>query len=229
MSLKFYYDLMSQPSRAVYIFLKANKIPFEDKPVALRKGEHLTEEYKKLNPFQKVPFIDDNGFILNESVAILKYLSHKFDIGDNWYPKSDLKRQAKVDEYMNWQHINTRLNAAMIFQHLLLLPRITGKPVQEKQMARFKKGLIESVGHIDKYFLGSQPFLCGDKLSVADLLGACELMQLHAVHEESFYTDNPVVKAWIERVRNRLAPHFDDAHKIIFRTRDIYPTLKAKL
>jgi glutathione S-transferase len=36
--LKVYYDSMSQPSRAVLIFLKLNKIPFEDKPVALMSG-----------------------------------------------------------------------------------------------------------------------------------------------------------------------------------------------
>lgn len=42
-SLKFYYDLMSQPSRAVYLFLKVNKIPFEPKPVAIRKGKWVSD------------------------------------------------------------------------------------------------------------------------------------------------------------------------------------------
>ena len=41
MALKYYFDLMSQPSRAVYIFLKANNIKFEAKPVALRKGNYI--------------------------------------------------------------------------------------------------------------------------------------------------------------------------------------------
>ena len=36
--LKLYYDLMSQPSRAVYLFLRMNNIPYTDKLVALRKG-----------------------------------------------------------------------------------------------------------------------------------------------------------------------------------------------
>ncbi len=36
--MKFYYDLMSQPSRALYIFLKNAKIPFDDNQIALRKG-----------------------------------------------------------------------------------------------------------------------------------------------------------------------------------------------
>ena len=38
--LKLYYDLMSQPSRAVFLFLKVNGIPFTEKPIAIRKGEN---------------------------------------------------------------------------------------------------------------------------------------------------------------------------------------------
>jgi len=36
--LKFYYDLISQPSRAVFLFLKATNIPFVAHKVALSKG-----------------------------------------------------------------------------------------------------------------------------------------------------------------------------------------------
>ena len=39
--LKYYFDLMSQPCRAVYIFLKVNKIPFEEKRIHIHKGEAL--------------------------------------------------------------------------------------------------------------------------------------------------------------------------------------------
>ncbi|XP_017877016.1 glutathione S-transferase theta-1-like [Ceratina calcarata] len=66
MSLKLYYDLLSQPSRALYIFLKVCNIPFEGKLVNLGKGEHLTSEYKKVNPFQKVPAIEHNGLNMFE-------------------------------------------------------------------------------------------------------------------------------------------------------------------
>jgi glutathione S-transferase len=66
MSLVYYYDLMSQPCRALYIFLKVADIPFESKEIALRKLEHMTNEYAQINPFKKVPVIDDTGFILTE-------------------------------------------------------------------------------------------------------------------------------------------------------------------
>ena len=66
MPLVFYYDLMSQPCRAVYIFLKASGIPFESKEIGLRKLEQTTEGFARINPFKKVPVIDDDGFILTE-------------------------------------------------------------------------------------------------------------------------------------------------------------------
>ncbi len=41
-------------------------IPFESKEIALRKLEQMSDEYAQINPFKKVPVIDDSGFILTE-------------------------------------------------------------------------------------------------------------------------------------------------------------------
>ncbi|KAK8736773.1 hypothetical protein OTU49_004639, partial [Cherax quadricarinatus] len=114
------YNLLSQPSRAVYIFLKTNDIQFESCHLNLLEGEHRTEEFAAINPFQLVPVIDDNGFKLTESIAILRYLHRQFNVADHWYPK-DSRIQARVDEYLEWQHINTRVNGSMFFQHKVWL------------------------------------------------------------------------------------------------------------
>jgi hypothetical protein len=42
MSLKLYTNLLSQPGRAVFLFLKANGIPFEFKLVNIAKGTFLS-------------------------------------------------------------------------------------------------------------------------------------------------------------------------------------------
>jgi len=66
MTLKLYYDLFSQPSRALYIFFKTCNIPFEKKIINLRKLEQYSLEYEQINPFKKVPAIEYNNFKLTE-------------------------------------------------------------------------------------------------------------------------------------------------------------------
>uniref|UniRef100_T1HYL8 GST N-terminal domain-containing protein n=1 Tax=Rhodnius prolixus TaxID=13249 RepID=T1HYL8_RHOPR len=96
--LKLYLDTLSQPCRSLLIFLENTKIPYEPIVVRLGKGEQNSPEFLKVNPLHQVPVIDDNGFILRESVAILRYLCReKKNVADHWYP-NDSKKQAKVDD-----------------------------------------------------------------------------------------------------------------------------------
>ncbi|GAB1597781.1 glutathione S-transferase theta-1-like [Argonauta hians] len=228
-NLKVYYDLLSQPCRAVHIFLKINNIPYVNKVVALRKAEHKTEEFTELNPFQKVPVIDDDGFIIRESAAILKYLTLKHKLADHWYPQ-DLEAQIRVDEYLHWQHFNTRLNAAMVFQHLLIKPQLSGNPISWKKVDFFRNEHAKTVEHLDKVFLHDGPYLGGlKKISICDIVGACELMQLNAVHEEGCYESNKNVNSWMQRVKKDLSPHFDEAHKIVYRAREVFGKTKSNL
>ncbi|KAL3857494.1 hypothetical protein ACJMK2_012160 [Sinanodonta woodiana] len=220
MVLQLYFDLLSQPSRAIYIFLRVNNIQFEAKEVSLRKGEQYTEEFKKLNPFSKVPFINDDGFILTESVAILRYLSLKYHVAEYWYPKSDVKAQARVDEYLNWQHQNIRFIESSIFREKVIVPRQEKKPINQSRVDQAKAILSVNIGLLETYYLNGRPFLCGKDISVTDILAVCELMQLVAVKEEDIYQSNDVVAAWIERVKSRLQPHFDLAHANLYAMRE---------
>ena len=65
--------------------------------------------------FPQVPVIDDNGFVVRESSAILRYLAQTKEIDPKWYP-TDPEGQARVDEYLHWQHLNTRAGCAMYFR-----------------------------------------------------------------------------------------------------------------
>eukprot|EP00126_Sphaerothecum_destruens_P009961 Sdes_comp20642_c0_seq3m15833 len=102
MVLKFYLDAASQPARSVLLFLRHNQIPFQEIPIRIAKGDTRKPEFLSINPQGKIPLIDHDGFILTESCAILKYLCSfpSFQVPNDWYPSKDLKKVAKVDEYL---------------------------------------------------------------------------------------------------------------------------------
>ncbi|KDR15740.1 Glutathione S-transferase theta-1 [Zootermopsis nevadensis] len=213
MPLKLYGNLLSQPSRAVFMLLKANQIPHEFKFVDMAKGEHLSEEYEKLNPLKKVPVIEDNGFILRESVAILRYLCREKNVPDHWYPK-DNKQQAKVDEYLEWQHLDTRLNCSMYFQHKFLIPLIKGEPPNEKKVAEFERRMKTTLGLIENVWLENTPYLTGNQITIADLLGVCEIEQPRIAGYDA-RAEYPKIAAWMEKVCQDLDPYYNEAHRIL--------------
>ena len=68
---------------------------FTPKLVKLHKGEHKTPEYLAMNPNGLVPVIEDDGFVLAESNAIVRYLAarHRSPL----WPE-DLRRRAEAEE-----------------------------------------------------------------------------------------------------------------------------------
>lgn len=236
MSLKVFGDLMSQPARAVVLFCRAAGINHEHVPIRVANGEHKTEEYTKMNPFQKVPTIKDGDFCLTESVAMFRYLAREKNIADHWYPKES-QAQARVDEYLEWQHLNTRAQCAQYFRFRWLIPMMKQSAPDEKMVAKLQKEMEQCLKNIEKIWLkdGSNKYLCGDKISVADILALCELEQ-PSMAGYDVRKDRPVLAAYMDRVKAELNPHYDDVHSLVYKMRDkfggdipgIYST-KAKL
>ena len=60
-------------------------LPYEKVLVDLSKGQQKEPGYLALNPVGQVPSLDDNGFVIRDSAAILVYLGAKYGKG-SWYP-----------------------------------------------------------------------------------------------------------------------------------------------
>ncbi|CRL04366.1 CLUMA_CG017459, isoform A [Clunio marinus] len=215
--MKFYYDLMSQPSRALYIFFKLNpNIPVTFIPVALRKGEHLEDAFKAINRFQKVPcIIDDDGWKLSETVAIFRYLNDKYQINEHWYPK-DIRTRALVDEYMEWQHNNTRMGCAMYFQVKWLIPMMSGNPPSESRLNFAKTHMENVLTLLENTWLESseKSFLTTKEISFADILAACELEQPKMADYDPF-EGRPRLSSWYQKVKQFTNPFYDEAHALV--------------
>ena len=57
--------------------LEEMQLPFELVGMDHPANDLSTDVYRKLSPFEQIPSIDDNGFVMSESAAIILYLAKK--------------------------------------------------------------------------------------------------------------------------------------------------------
>jgi len=96
------YVLPPSPRALKVIALKNHLgLECEMQVVDLGKDEHLTAEFAALNPNKKMPVLEDDGFVLWESNAILYYLAAKRPASGLW--PADPKRQADVLRWLSWE------------------------------------------------------------------------------------------------------------------------------
>jgi glutathione S-transferase len=141
--------------------------------------------------------------------------SNKNNIADHWYPK-DLQTRAMVDEYLEWQHNNTRIGCAMFFQFKWLIPLMTGNPPIESQVNMFQHQMEKTLDILETVWLDSshKAFLATNEISFADILAACELEQPKLANYDPF-AGRPKLNAWYQRVKSITNPFYDEAHAIM--------------
>lgn len=131
-----------------------------------------------------MPAIVDNGFQLSESVAIFRYLAKRNKISDPWYPK-DHQVRARIDEYLEWQHTNTRQTCTQFFILSYLKVRTIGSSPDDAQIiASARKQMSKTLDLLETLWLKPGHYISGtDQISFADVLAACELEQTSNLYE----------------------------------------------
>ncbi|CAG9133538.1 hypothetical protein JYU34_004460 [Plutella xylostella] len=99
MVLKLYAVSDGPPSLSVRQTLAALQLPHELVSVDYGAGEHLTEGYAQMNPQKEIPVLDDDGFFLSESNAIMQYLCDKYKRDSPLYP-TEAKARAIINQRM---------------------------------------------------------------------------------------------------------------------------------
>jgi glutathione S-transferase len=96
-------SLLPPSPRALKVIALKNYLGLECEMhiVDLERGDQLTPEYIAMNPNQKMPVLEDDGYVLWESNAILFYLTSKKPDSGLW--PSDVKRQADVLRWLAWE------------------------------------------------------------------------------------------------------------------------------
>ena len=161
---------VSQPVRAVIWPCLIKKCPFKLVPVAPGKGTR-NPEFLAMNPSGQIPAIDDDGFKMGESMAIMQYLAESRSWSDLW--PADHKERARISMYMHYHHRSIR-DASI----LLIAPLFKVKSyVPETEDVR-RRHLEEALRTLDNHYLSNSPYLAGKGLTLADLACYSELGQV---------------------------------------------------
>lgn len=156
-----------------------------------------TPEYGKLNPNRLVPTIDDDGFVLWESNAIVRYLARKHGSGTLW--PADLRTNADADRWMDWQA--SAANPALFGAFWNLVRCEPDKRDQAAIDASIAKS--ESMMAILDAALAGRTFVTGETFTMGDIPIACTAHRWFGLPCER--TPRPNVERWLARMRARPA------------------------
>ena len=196
--MKLYYHPVSTTSRPVLLFIQENNLKVDTQVVDLMKGEHVQPPYATMNPSKLVPMLEDGDWRLTESSAILKFLADKFDLPS--YPK-DLKARARVNERMDW--INTQLCRdlayGLVYPQIFPMHKRPTDDHQKGQLAWAQERARNWMQILDRSLIGSQPYLCGDKITIADYFASSFVSLAEFIRAD--FSPYPNLKRWYERMK----------------------------
>ena len=122
-----------------------------------------TPEYRAMNPNGLVPVIDDDGVVLWESNAIVRYLAGRYGAGSLW--PQDAAERAKSDIWMDWQTTAFYAAYADAFRLLVRTPPDKRDPaVIEASRAKTEV----KMAMLDEH-LARRAYLGGDHFGIGDL------------------------------------------------------------
>src|SRR5262245_9087638 len=98
--MRLYYHPLSANSRRAMMPALRLRAPVEFVPVDLVNGEQRGAPFLRMNPAGRVPLLEDDGFMLPESHAIMVYLADKTP-GQTVYPQ-DVRARADVNRWLFW-------------------------------------------------------------------------------------------------------------------------------
>lgn len=156
-----------------------------------------TPEYRKLNPNGLVPTIEDNGFVLWESNAIVRHLAAKHRAQGLW--PDDLTARAHADQWMDWTHTTFWPAIRSLFLGLVRTAPDKRDPLA-LEASRVKTAEVLSIADAH---LQSREYLAGAAFTIGDIPLGCGVWRWMALPIER--PEMPNVQRWFDSLTLRPA------------------------
>ena len=171
------------------------ELPYERVDAGGSFGVVNTQQYRNLNPNGLVPTIEEDGFVLWESNAIVRYLAGKHGQG-GVFP-AEPRTRALADQWMDWQVSLFWPTIRPLFMGLVRTPE-PQRDMQAIESARAKTA--ETLGILDAH-LASRRFLAGDAFTIADIPMGCSIWRWMMLPIER--PRQPNVERWFDALKQR--------------------------
>ena len=169
-------------------------LPFERMDAGMTFGVVKTPEYMAKNPNSVVPTLEDDGFVLWESNAIVRYLAATHGAGTLW--PTDPRARGLADRWMDWQQTSHNPSLTTVFWNLVRSPGAVSPAEFDAACAR-----IERAMDILEEALTRHAWLGGDAFTMAECALAPGVHRyLHLPMERK---PRPHVARWYEAVLQR--------------------------
>ena len=153
-----YRFVVSGHCHRVQLMLSLLEIPYEFIDLN-RDGSNQPDWFLEISPLGQVPVIDDNGFKLSDSNAILVYLVKKYSPNSGWLP-DDAVSSAKVQRWLSIAAGDLYYGPAIARFIKIFKTDIDYEAAYNKANALFK---------ILNDTLNDNNFLTGDAITIADI------------------------------------------------------------
>ena len=192
--LRIYGIARTRAFRALWM-AKELGLDYQHLPIEIGDAGARAPEFLKLNPNGRLPFIEDNGFVLFESLAITLYLAKKH-AGGRLYPGT-LEGEARAWQWSFWAIAEVDRGVNIWSLHAVRLPEAER---DAEKRGEALKVLVAPFKVLDEA-VAQRLYLLGNDFTVADLNVAAVIsraidMDLSAV---------PNLKVWLTRCLERPA------------------------
>jgi glutathione S-transferase len=164
-------------------------------------GRHFgvvnTPEFRQINPNGLVPTIDDDGFVLWESNAILRYLAAKHAAGTLW--PTDVRERARADRWMDWANSTLWPTMVPLFRAFMRTPEA------QRNAAAIEADRLETVEvlRVLDAQLAATEFVGGDTFTMGDIAVGCAAWRWMALPIERPALPN--LQRWFDSLATRPA------------------------
>lgn len=194
--MKLYYNPMSGNSRRVLLTASHLQLPLERVLIDLAKLEQKTDSHLARNPNGRVPVLEDDGFILWESRAIMIYLCDKTP-GQTLLP-TEPKAKADVNRWLFWC-ANHMQPTASIFMFENVVKGLTGRGAPDAGELARGEALLAQLGPVLDSHLADHQWLAQNRLTLADFSVASSFAA--AVPAKMPIQKYANIQAWLARVQ----------------------------